>query len=452
MSIPVAGRRRHVRTFLALIGSAAVVVACGTGGTGSTHASGPQKGFRPGVLDKQYSGTTINVLVPPWAALPAAALATFTGATGIKVKQQTLDFNTVHDKIVTSEAAQTSPADVTEMDWTWVSQFARADWYADLSKYLPTATISNDVGNSIFQYKGAQVAVPYNLDFRGTVVDMTVLNKAGITKPPTSWSEVLAAAQAVRSRGGQANPVALPLSVTEGSATPWYALTKAAGGEVLDADQNAAFAGTDSGGRKALAFIKQLYDGKLIVPGAISLTDQDVVTQFLGGQAAIVLSVGPALLSNAKSNDKSRVSSHDLRFLAVPGPDGPAAKLIGLQEGLGIPARSAHREAAAEFLYWWQQAEQQITSYTDPNMGNVPSQQSALSALVGQQKLLGGNTIVALSKQVGPVFSGPAPTWYSQFSTDVASMLQSVAEGHTSVDAAISKLESQAKALKASGK
>lgn len=440
-----------MRVGCALVVTALCVAACGTGGTGSPAGGGPGTSFKAGVLDKHYSGTTVSVLVPSWAALPKASIAKFTALTGIVVKQQTLDFNTVHDKIVTSEAAGDSPADVTEMDWTWVSQFAKAGWYTDLSKYLPPPTVSTDVGNSIFRYQGKQVAVPYNLDFRGTAVNMTMLNKAGITSVPTTWAEVVAAAQAVKSRGVTAYPVALPLSVTEGAATPWYALTKAAGGEVLDANQGAAFSGKDSAGAKALGFIKSLYSSKLIVPGAISLTDSDVSNQFVAARAAILLSASPGVLSEAKGSDKSKVKSDDLRFVAVPGLNAAAAKLIGLQEGLGIPVKSAHREAAAEFLYWWQQAEQQVTSYSDPNMGNVPSQQAALAKLVSGKSLVGGDDIVTLSHQVGPVFSGPAPTWYSQFSTDVASMLQTVAEGQ-SVDSAISKLASQTKALQASGK
>ncbi|MGI8867675.1 MAG: ABC transporter substrate-binding protein [Mycobacteriales bacterium] len=427
-----------------------VLAACGS--SGSSTSAGPAKGFKPGVLDKQYSGTTIEVLVPSWAAQPKASIAAFTRVTGIKVHQQTLDFNTLHDKIVTSEAAGNSPADVTEVDWTWVSQFGKARWYADLGKFLPGSTISTDVGSPIFQLDGKQLAVPYNLDFRGMVVDMTVLKKAGITSAPTTWQQVITAGQALRSKAGLANPIALPLSITEGSATPWYALTKAAGGQVLDKDQNPAFGGSGSAGADALTFVKSLYGDKLLAPGSVNLSDQDVTNEFLSGQAAIIPSASPGLLSAAKGADNSKIADHDVQFVSVPGKTAAASNLVGLQEGLGIPARSKHREAAAEFVYWWQQTKAQVTSYTDPNMGNVPSQKDALAALVGQNKLLGGAAIVRLSKEVGPAFSGPAPTWYSQFSTDVASMLQSVAEGHRSAAAGIKQLEQQTKSLKASGK
>ena len=146
-----------------------------------------------------------------------------------------------------------------------------------------------------------------------------------------------------------------------------------------------------------------------------------------------------------------RASAYPLAIVAIPGSDAEASKLIGLQEGLGIPAKAAHPEAAAEFMYWWQQAEQQITSYTDPNMGNVPSQQAALTMLVTEKKLIGGDQILKQSGKVGPVFAGAAPTWYSQFSTDVASMLHAVAAGQTSVDSGIKQLSSQTATLASGG-
>lgn len=453
MSVPRSTTARAaMRAALAtlVIGAVLSTAACVTVRTGSDYAVGPAPGFVVGALDKRYSGTTIDVLVPSWAALPESSITMFTELTGIRVVQQTLDFNTLHDKIVTAEAAGVSPADVTEMDWTWVAQFGKARWYTDLSKYLPSDTISTDVGNSTFRYGGTQVAVPYNLDFRATAVDMTVLNKVGLTTVPTTWQEVLAAAQAVKGHGAARYPVAMPLSVTEGSAAPWYALTKAAGGEVLDANQDPAFTGAGAAGRNALIFVKKLYDSELIAPGSINLSDQDVTNEFLSGQAPIVLSASPSLLSGVKG-DTSRVANDDVRFIAVPGITSSATRLIGLQEGLGIPANSAHREAAAEFVYWWQQVAQQITSYTNPNMGNLPSQRAALTELATQPNLIDGKDMLALAGQVSSVFPGPAPFWYPQFSTDVAGMLQTVAEGRISTDQAVSKLSSQTEALKANG-
>ena len=121
-----AGRTR-VTLCAALVVMAMGIASC-SGASGAAKPSGAAGGFKPGVLDRTYAGTTINVLVPAWAAQPAASIAKFTAATGIVVKQETLDFNAVHDKIVTSESAGQAPADVTEMDWTWVSQFGAAGW------------------------------------------------------------------------------------------------------------------------------------------------------------------------------------------------------------------------------------------------------------------------------------------------------------------------------------
>ncbi|MGH3628565.1 MAG: hypothetical protein ACRDRL_14170, partial [Sciscionella sp.] len=70
MSVVTAAGRVRLATCSVLVVTALWAAACGSGGTGSTAASGPGANFKPGALDKQYSGTTISVLVPSWAALP----------------------------------------------------------------------------------------------------------------------------------------------------------------------------------------------------------------------------------------------------------------------------------------------------------------------------------------------------------------------------------------------
>lgn len=442
----ILSRHRRWAVVAGLAALSLTLASCG-GSSGATHAATPGPGFTPGSVTQQYSGTTINVLVPSWAALPKSSVAQFTDKTGIKVTQQTLDFDAVHDKIVTAGAAGQSPADVTEVDWTWASQFATAKWYTDLSSYLSAESISSDAGSSLFAVKGQQVAIPYNLDFRGTVVNMTMLKKAGISKPPATWDDLVTAATAIKASGGPQYPVALPLSVTEGSATPWYVLTKAAGGEILDENAAPAFTGSGSAGEQAAAFIKKLWDLKLVDPGSTNLKDQDISNNFITGKAAIVLSGSPGQLGTAKNDDTSTIRNDDVTLIATPGPAGPAQHLVGLQEGLGIPAKSEHREAAAMFVSWWQQQAQQVTSYTTPAMGNIPSQSSALTALADSKKLVGADGILALSKDVGPAFPGGVPTWYPQFSSDVASMLQNVVNGKEEPPAAMTQLGKQAKAL-----
>lgn len=416
----------------------------------SSPSSSPASNYSPGTLSKAYSGTTISVMMPPWGSFKENVLQQFTGKTGINVNMQTLAWDAIHDKVVTSEASGQAPADVVEMDWTWVSQFGAAGWFTPLDKYLSKQQLSDSVGASTFVNGGQQIGIPYSLDFRGTEVDMTMLNKAGISTPPKTWDDVLKDAEAVKNAGVVSYPIGLPLKILEGTSTPWYALVRSAGGQILTTKGQPAF---DQGsvGQAALQFIHDAYAKGLIDPGSIGLTDQQIGDNFAAGQSAMVLTTGPG--GNAQFTDatKSKIAKDTLQFIHVPGESNDTGPSIGLEEGLSIPKASKNKEAAAMFITWWLQTPQLITAYQDPDMGVLPPSHAALQQLDSSGKLADSATILKLVQDIQPVIPGGAPTWYSKFSTAAASTIQSVALGHESAAAGIASLADQTKKFAAQG-
>ncbi|MCU1474277.1 MAG: extracellular solute-binding protein family 1 [Amnibacterium sp.] len=422
--------------------AALTLTACSTGGGGGGGSATPAAGFKPGSLDRKYAGTTISVMMPPWGSFKKSVLQQFTAKTGIKVNLQTLAWDSIHDKVVTTEASGQAPADVVELDWTWVSQFGAAGWLAPLDQYLSAAQLKDSVGASTFVQGGKQIGVPYSLDFRGSEYDMTMLKKAGITSAPTTWDEVLIAARAVKKAGVVAHPIGLPLKILEGTSTPWYALVRSSGGQILTPKGKPAF---DSGGlgQAALEFIHTAYSEGLIDPGAIGLTDQQVGDNFAAGESAMVLATGPG--GNAQFTDpaKSKISKDQLQFAHVPGQKDATGPTVSLEEALSIPKASKHPEAAAEFITWWLQPAQLITAYHDPDMGLLPPSSAALKELADSGKLADAQTIQTLEPTIQAVIPGGTPTWYSKFSSAAAATIQSVALGHTSAAAGIQKLAKQ---------
>jgi multiple sugar transport system substrate-binding protein len=434
---------------VALLAGAAACSSSGGSGGGGTAAASPSAGFKPGVLSRADAGQTISVLLPPWGDMAQPQLAKFTAATGIKVNLEQMAWDSIHDKVVSAEAAGVAPADVTEVDWSWVGQFGAAGWYTPLNKWLPASLIGGSPVAANFSVSGQQIAMPYNIDFRSTIVNMTLLKKAGITSPPTTWAQLLTDAQQIKARGVLASPVGVPLSVTEGTSTPWYALIKSAGGSVLDSSGNPAFSSSTSAGAQALQLEATLYKDGLIPQGEISLTDQQTSNLFAAGQIAIELSYSPSALSAYTTPATSKVAKDDIVLAPIPGTDGTTTGTFGLPEGLGIPKQSTHQAAAAMFIDWWEQLPQLLASYNNPNMGNVPPLTSALSYLNSHNDLIDGSAVMAILPSVSPLFTGGAPTWYPQFSTDVATMIQNVVEGKSSVSAALSQLASETQSLKA---
>lgn len=390
--------------------------------------------------NQPYAGQTLTVLLPPWGTLPKAMADQFQQSTGIHLQLQTMGWDNIHSKIVTAEAAGTAPADVTEFDWSWVGQFGAANWYMPLGDQFSASLVSDIGASNIFTYHGKLLAIPYSNDFRITIVNKAMFAKAGIDTMPQTLDELLADAKKIKQAGIVKYPIGVPLSATEGAATPWYLLTKAFGGELFGDNWTPQFTSEGSAGYKAMAWeMGALKDG-LIDPAETGLTDVQTQSLFKNGKIAIDLAGWPGNLPVYNDPSKSNVAGDAVPIL-VPGVNGQH-RTFGLPEGLGIPAASKHKGAAVAFIKWWMEPANQIKIYQ--SLGDLPTRTSVLKQLNSEGKLQGGDILLQQIPTVEPLFPQGTPTWYPQFSTGVASAINQAAKGQLSVSSAIQQIAQDA--------
>lgn len=385
---------------------------------------------------KPYAGQTITVLFPPWTTLPKDMTDRFTEQTGIKLDLQTMGWDDIRTKIVTSMVAGSAPADVTEVDWSWVGQFGSAQWYVPLDGSVDAAVKADLPTDAIFTYDGKLIALPYNNDFRLLILNQDHLKKASIDHAPKTPDELMADAKAIKAKGIVTYPIGLPFSATEGSATAWYLLTKAFGGELFDADFKPLFTSPDSAGYKALAWEMQALKDGLIDPASTGLKDVELQELFKNGQITFDVAGWAGNLSVYTDASKSKVASAAVGAL-MPSTTG-TSRTFGLPGAAGIPAASQHKEAATVFVKWMVAPENQIESYTA--LGNLPTRTSVLQTLDRDGKLASGKVLLEQAGTVEPLFKQGTPGWYPQFSSAVATALNQAAKGQLSVDAAIKQI------------
>lgn len=394
---------------------------------------------------KPYAGQSITVLFPPWTTLPKDMTDRFTEQTGIKLNLETLGWDDIRTKIVTSEVAGTAPADVTEVDWSWVGQFGAAGWYAPLDAIVDAGLKADLPTDAIFTYEGKLIALPYNNDFRLLIVNGDHLKRAGIDKPPTTPDELLADAKAVKAKGVATYPIALPFSATEGSATAWYLLTKAFGGELFDPDGKALFTTPDSAGYKAMAWEVQALKDGLIDPAATGLKDVEIQELFKNGQATFDVAGWAGNIAVYTDATKSKVAAAAMGAL-MPNVTGKT-RSFGLPGAAGIPKASQHKEAAAAFVKWMVQPENQVESYTA--LGNLPTRTTVLQTLDKDGKLASGKVLLEQAAVVEPLFKQGTPGWYPQFSSAAATALNQAAKGQVTVADAVKQIaDGAAEAMK----
>ena len=387
------------------------------------------------------AGKAISVLLPPWGTLPKDMTDRFVAETGISLETQTLGWDDIRTKIVTSMVAGTAPANVTEVDWSWVGQFGSAGWYALLADKVDAALLADLPTAKIFQYDGKLLAVPYNNDFRILILNRDHLTRAGIKDAPKTPDDLLAAAKAIKAAGIADFPIGLPLSATEGSATAWYLLTKAFGGELFDADFAPQFTAPDSAGYKAMAFEIEALKAGLIDPASTGLKDVEIQELFKSGRISFDVAGWAGNVAVYSDKAKSQVAEH-VEAALLPSTLGKS-RTFGLPGAVGIPVSAADPEAGLAFIDWLLKPENQIQSYT--TLGNLPTRTSVLEKLNADGKLASGTVLLQQAATVEPLFAQGTPGWYPEFSSAVATYLNQAAKGQITVAEAVEQIAAAAK-------
>lgn len=412
------------RTFLAALSAANMTAAM------------PRLAF---AADKQLS-----VLLPPWGTLPKAMSERFTKETGIALQIQTMGWDDIRTKVVTSMIANTAPADGVELDWSWVGQFGAAGWFDSLNDIVPQETVDDIPTAKIFEYDNNLLALPYNNDFRVLIYNKAHLDQAGITEPPKTPAELLDAARAIKTAGISEHPIGLPLSASEGTSTAWYLLTMAFGGDLFDENFNPLFTGKESGGYQAMAFVLAALKEGLIDPAATGMLDTQVQQVFQAGETSFDVAGWVGNLAVYSDPAKSKIADQ-VAAAMVPSSVGKS-RTFGLPEAVGIPSIANNKEAAATFINWIAKPENEIEIYN--SLGNLPPRLSVLESLNKEGKLFAGDVLIAQSKTTVPLFRQGTPGWYPQFSSGVSSTINAAAKGQYNAEQAVAEIASQVEKAK----
>jgi multiple sugar transport system substrate-binding protein len=325
------------------------------------------------------------------------------------------------------------------MDWSWVGQYGAAGWYAPLND-LVSQDVQDDLASTgkVFTYNDNLMAVCYSNDLRISLYNKAQFDQAGVSEFPATIADLETTLGDLKSAGAAEYPMTMALSATEGGVVPWYLLTLAMGGQLFDENNQPVFGESGSPAHDAVEFeIKALQEG-WIPAGAVTSDDGPAFEKFLGGAASIALAAGPGNLVAANDKTQSGIAG-DATAALVPGVDGPG-QTFGLQEGLGIPESSDHKEAAAAFIDWWQKTDTQVEMYKQA--GFLPCGSSGLQALTDSGDLQGGKVFGEAVDHLVPLFPNGAPPWYAAFSTKAQGLINSAVKGDISVDDALSQLQS----------
>jgi multiple sugar transport system substrate-binding protein len=123
----------------------------------------------------------------------------------IKIKTQTIAFEALHDKLVTSIAGGDAP----DLSWgliEWLGEFNRMNALADLTPYAAKWGDRDSIypnALSELTVDGKLLALPNYLGLRGLLYHADMLKQAGIDTPPKTWGELVNASLKIRQATGK---------------------------------------------------------------------------------------------------------------------------------------------------------------------------------------------------------------------------------------------------------
>jgi multiple sugar transport system substrate-binding protein len=401
------------------------------------------------------TGVTITVALatePP----PQASIDAFTKSTGITVKWTNTDWDSLQTKIAAAATAKTYFADATDVDWSRVGQLGKLNWFYPMDNYLDTKSLASEMPQlTSFTSGGKVIGIPYDASFLVTTVNKKLFSKAGITTMPTTIDEYTADLKQIKSKGVVQYPLNIPFAAAEGLSTYWYQTTAAFGGTILDGSGKPQFSAAGSPGYQAAQWmVDAIKKDALVPPGNINVADsQGQQTLMAKGQVASTFGDYSGNVGSLYSVPASSTVVNQVEYLPTPGVSGVGPNMSN-PDGIGIPRQAKYPAAAAKFIDWFTNAQNQAdfagASGPDKVMPGyfLPSRLAGMTELTQKGKLIGGQQLGDLLKNSAkPVFPEGAPSWYPEFSKSVYTSLHAAATGSMSVDAAIKAMADTANKL-----
>lgn len=383
-------------------------------------------------------GKEITVMVPPWAEPSSELLESFTEETGIEVVMNIVGWDEIRNKVSIAAAGETAPADVMEVDWSWVGEFGAANWLEPLE--LSDEEIEGMPTVKSFMYGEEVVALPYANDFRIAYYNTEHFEQVGITEAPETWEEVLDACKKIKEKGICEHPLSMTVSATEAATTSLLWMTLSKYGDFFNDD----FTVNKENVLGALTCVNDLVSkDKLIDPASANMKDIEVYSKLTSGDASMM--VGPTYYIGLINNpDESQVVGK-AKAMLVPGNGEIKTATFALPEGVGVSKYSENKEAATKFVNWYTSPETQIAMYGEK--GNIPTRTEALQELIDDGSIVGGEVLIEQSGYIAAPFPGGIPEWYSEMSNTIYNSVNQMVQGAITPEDAYNTIETKVKEL-----
>lgn len=269
----------------------------------------------------------------------------FTDETGIKIETLSNPYADTKTQIAAGAAAGTM-ADVVGLDGSWVYDFAKQGAIANLTDLMSSDGYDDSQLSDQIRYEGNTYMIPVVNFAYPLYYNKGILNAAGVSEVPKTWTEFMDACQKiVDNTDAAAYCIPLNTEAPNGIQNQFSTWVWASGGTLLS-DGKPALTNNDTL-TKVTELFKDMYGKGYLSPGVEAMKEQDMVNEFENGRLAFMVD-GISHLTTIKQESPDI----DFDYAAMPVMDGYTGKsgMDVANWGIGIAENCEHKAEAMKFV------------------------------------------------------------------------------------------------------
>ena len=287
------------------------------------------------------------------------------------VRWTDLPWGSVERKLLAAVFARTAP-DLVNLNPPFAANLASKGGLTDLTPLLPPGAQQNflpSVWKAARDPEAGQIAIPWYLTVRLSLVNTDLLRQAGISGVPRRWEEVPAYARSIRERTGR---YGLFVTVVPDDSAELLESLVQMGVTLLDSRQRAAF--NTTAGRRAFAFWTDLYREGLLPREVVSQGQRRAIELYQSGELALLAS-GAEFLRSIQTNAPG-VAAVTAAHPPLTGSDGTAN--VALMT-LAVPRQSKQPDQSLQLALFLTNGANQARFAREARV--LPSSLEALAAV-----------------------------------------------------------------------
>ena len=408
------------------------LAACGGSGGGSSTSSTALTGTGPITLvqGKDTSGFVQGVL-DDWNKTHPDEKA--------RLIELPADADSQRQKMLQNAQTKSDAYDVLLVDVVWTSEFAANRVIVPLpeSEFQLDKMLKPIIDTT--KYLGKFYAAPSSSDGGMLYYRTDLMKAAGIAKPPTTWSELIADCKKI-----QATPEGKGDACYAGQFEKYEGLTvnaseviNGAGGEVTDASGKPNVNTPEAA--KGLDFLVNGFKQGYIPKEAITYTEEEGRRAFQGGKL-IFHRQWPYIYNLANGDEGTKVKGK-FAVAPLPGLDGPGASSLG-GHNVAISTYSKHKKSALDFIKFYTSEERQKKNL------QLASSAPTFSALYDDKSLQKKYPYLpTLRDSINNAVPRPKVVAYGDASTAIQDAAYAALTGKKSTTDALKELQSQLESI-----